>query len=82
MVMRLGLGKNNHLTYASLVLNPRYVDTLSYLKLCIYILYLTSLQDFKNTCSYIALKGILKTALAESNPVRDNLPVFSVHVFV
>ena len=25
MVRRLGLGKNNHLTYASLALNPRYV---------------------------------------------------------
>ena len=25
MVKRLGLGKNNHLTYASLALNPRYV---------------------------------------------------------
>ena len=24
MVRRLGLGKNNHLTYASLALNPRY----------------------------------------------------------
>ena len=30
MVRRLGLGKNNHLTYASLALNPRtYVFTLS-----------------------------------------------------
>ena len=29
MVRRLGLGKNNHLTYASLALNPRYLlDTL------------------------------------------------------
>ena len=27
MVRRLGLGKNNHLTYASLALNPRYVVT-------------------------------------------------------
>ena len=26
MVRRLGLGKNNHLTYASLALNPRFVD--------------------------------------------------------
>ena len=26
MVRRLGLGKNNHLTYASLALNPRYDD--------------------------------------------------------
>ena len=26
MVRRLGLGKNNHLTYASLALNPRYVS--------------------------------------------------------
>ena len=25
MVRRLGLGKNNHLTYASLALNPRYI---------------------------------------------------------
>ena len=25
MMRRLGLGKNNHLTYASLALNPRYV---------------------------------------------------------
>ena len=25
MVRRLGLGKNNHLTYASLALNPRYL---------------------------------------------------------
>ena len=25
MVRRLGLGKNNHLTYASLALNPRHV---------------------------------------------------------
>ena len=25
MVRRLGLGKNNHLTYASLVLNPRII---------------------------------------------------------
>ena len=27
MVRRLGLGKNNHLTYASLALNPRYGDS-------------------------------------------------------
>ena len=26
MVRRLGLGKNNHLTYDSLALNPRYAD--------------------------------------------------------
>ena len=26
MVRRLGLGKNNHLTYASLALNPRNVN--------------------------------------------------------
>ena len=26
MVRRLGLGKNNHLTYASLALNPRYAQ--------------------------------------------------------
>ena len=26
MVRRLGLGKNNHLTYDSLALNPRYLD--------------------------------------------------------
>ena len=25
MMRRLGLGKNNHLTYASLALNPRYI---------------------------------------------------------
>ena len=25
MVRRLGLGKNNHLTYASLALNPRFI---------------------------------------------------------
>ena len=25
MVRRLGLGKNNHLSYASLALNPRYI---------------------------------------------------------
>ena len=28
MVRRLGLGKNNHLTYGSLALNPRYEDYL------------------------------------------------------
>ena len=28
MVRRLGLGKNNHLTYDSLALNPRYMDIL------------------------------------------------------
>ena len=27
MVRRLGLGKNNHLSYASLALNPRNVET-------------------------------------------------------
>ena len=33
MVRRLGLGKNNHLTYDSLALNPRHVDSdvISYL---------------------------------------------------
>ena len=28
MVRRLGLGKNNHLTYASLALNPRYCSSM------------------------------------------------------
>ena len=31
MVRRLGLGKNNHLTYASLALNPRNLDSVGML---------------------------------------------------
>ena len=38
MVRRLGLGKNNHLTYASLALNPRFYGILSGSALIIWVL--------------------------------------------
>ena len=34
MVRRLGLGKNNHLTYDSLALNPRYVNSKKFKQAC------------------------------------------------
>ena len=49
MVRRLGLGKNNHLTYASLALNPRFVC----LRFDIIVLYHFDNQ-FHGKVSYIA----------------------------
>ena len=60
MVRRLGLGKNNHLTYASLALNPRYVVYLWMIWLPMYekqwLGYLPSTHDTLITpCSDICL---------------------------
>ena len=56
MVRRLGLGKNNHLTYASLALNPRFVavkfllhenDTINF---CVSNLFTFQTINLKNEC--------------------------------
>ena len=45
MVRRLGLGKNNHLSYASLALNPRVVQSIISLTGSLRVISLTTLAD-------------------------------------
>ena len=51
MVRRLGLGKNNHLTYASLALNPRKLS----LNVITLKSYYTIVIAYTNTRAYISV---------------------------
>ena len=70
MVRRLGLGTNNHLTYASLALNPRYaVGThLSIPCVSIEVESATSTKDNASILGfYIQLTLIISTSLISNN---------------
>ena len=62
MVRRLGLGKNNHLTYASLALNPRY-ETLTWKRVFYHLWNLTS-----NSCTLIRTFALLHSGFVNSIP--------------
>ena len=59
MVRRLGLGKNNHLTYTSLALNPRYRVFLHSLS---FVFSLKLACDFGFQCTSYSIKHVLAKA--------------------
>ena len=74
MVMRLGLGKNNHLTYASLALNPRY-DVMEHGCVC-YIL-----KHINITLQKHAYSNIMKILLPKKKKKNENFKIKNSDIF-
>ena len=69
MVRRLGLGKNNHLTYASLALNPRYVQK-----------DISKLSPFVSWPGIMINPQWLKVPMSSTN-IYDSKDIWAVEVF-